>query len=131
VVPKTISTDGETATFQIDSVYVSANASYTFSLTSLPVFVEEITDLTSVNYQENDHPTFEVFPNPARETLGIRNHADKAERYLISDISGKLMEELEIEPNQVRRIDLRSWENGIYFIRAKDQLKTQKIVVIR
>jgi hypothetical protein len=131
VVPVTISPNGETVAFRTDSAVVPANDAYRFTLSNLPILVEESRDLSSVTTLKSEDRLFEVFPNPAVETLGIRSFADKTERFRITDISGKHMVELEIPKNGCSRIDISKWGNGVYLVISQDHLKSQRIVISR
>jgi hypothetical protein len=119
VVPETISADGETATFKIDSVIVAANDTYRFSLTGLPILVEELPASSSSDLPENPESAFELFPNPAKDYITVMNCSPKQETFIIRDLTGKLVTEITIGAGQSTRLSTNQWQSGVYMIIPK------------
>lgn len=129
VVPRTLSIDRETATFQQDSVIVPANDSYTFALTSLPILVEEMPHSSAVDGIGQPRETVSVYPNPAQESLNINNSMNRDTRCRITDLNGRFITEVELAPGELKRLDIRNWPAGTYLIQSKQTRTVQKLVV--
>lgn len=63
-----------------------------------------------------------VFPNPAKERLQVSSNRSIV-RYEIYDVAGRLLSQ-----NVENEIDIASFAQGVYFIKAIDEQQAQKIV---
>lgn len=80
--------------------------------------------------------SFYLFPNPANESLKIDVGAcQNPSRFLISDLSGKIIvENLIDENNKVILMDCSVLNNGMYFVQifsGKDVLSKEKLIIVR
>jgi len=113
VVPSSLSTNGETATFQINSILVNAGNSYVFNLTSLPILVEE-EDFISKIEQQTLNTIFEISPNPANNFIEIKNNSPVSIKINIFDLSGKIIYFDNIQANESKNISTTGWLDGVY-----------------
>jgi hypothetical protein len=81
--------------------------------------------LSSVN--NNIILGFNVFPNPANNTLFIENNLSQTSNYIISNMLGQQMQEGDLK----KEIDISSLISGIYFLKitaANNETKTVKFI---
>lgn len=84
----------------------------------------------ALNTAENNLTSFNVYPNPFHEKLGIENPHLKFDEIKIIDANGKLVLSKKINSQKIE-LDLSSFSNGIYFIQFISDhriLKTEKII---
>lgn len=87
--------------------------------TSTTVFDEEGQELQEVGTNvEEDLDPVKYFPNPANNFVNIETQIDIKEFYL-TDISGKILEKIEVNKNHTTRVNISSYPSGIYFFRYK------------
>lgn len=135
-VPSSISEDGETAIFLKDSVYVSAGNSYTFNLSSLPILVEaDITTSVPFLTEENvltEKEVVKIFPVPANSFIEFRNKLNASFHLDLFDVLGRLIQSLELNPLENKKIATDRFVRGIYFYRisnSKIALQQGKIII--
>lgn len=91
-------------------------------------FCLEVTNLT-VNIDEIVAPTFTMFPNPTKDLVTLR--ADGViSSIMVTDVLGKVVQNLGSLNSRNEIIDLSSFENGIYLIDVEidGQVFTQKVI---
>jgi hypothetical protein len=78
--------------------------------------------------------SFIVYPNPATTQLNIISKDEKASLLIITDVNGKLLDEISITSEKTS-VDLEKYNNGIYFYSIRNPenavLFTSKFVVTR
>ncbi len=72
-----------------------------------------------------------VFPNPAENYIMIQNEACKALTYILSDMSGKVVQSGNIKKNPLTMISLASCKSGIYLLQLQDTGGKQDIKIIK
>lgn len=89
------------------------------------------TTLGPVGFKEikADAGTFALFPNPAKDVLGIRSSLDKGNVFLY-DVAGRLLKKMPFHSGNFT-IDISDLSSGIYFIKLTSDSRsiTQKFVV--
>ncbi|MCH2233396.1 MAG: CotH kinase family protein [Crocinitomicaceae bacterium] len=81
---------------------------------------------------EEEHISFEIYPNPAQETIVIQQYGTyQTGQIIIQNTLGENVLKTElVAENQV--IDIRNLESGIYLvnlINSKNQIKTKKLII--
>lgn len=130
VVPTSISSNGETAIFSKDSVYVSTGNTVIFNLNSFPILVEETT-LTSTSHLEEAN-SIKIFPNPAKSHFEINNTANIPCQIDLFDALGRLVLSIELKPLQTHKVDTTGLSKGIYMYRtgnSEGRLQHGRIVI--
>jgi hypothetical protein len=98
--------------------------------------IEDMFIDSSLNNEENSFD-FDIFPNPADQVVNIEISAhdncslpDISKSILITDISGRLITELNTKDNSIR-IDLALYKPGVYFVMLiiEDKSETKKLIV--
>lgn len=85
--------------------------------------------LSSVN---NILENFQVFPNPTKDSLTIKNSAKIAiSDFTIFDISGKKVAEFKNDKIDDFKIDISDFQSGIYFLKLISANKTATIKIIK
>jgi hypothetical protein len=97
------------------------NDSYCANIT----FSETVTALEELQ----EGPTLSVFPNPTRELINIQCSSPMQE-ISISDVSGRLIQTLEIQDSLEQELNVNGLSAGIYFIRIESGkgITTRKFV---
>lgn len=72
-----------------------------------------------------------VYPNPVNEYITISNSEEKTVKYSISNLSGVLLMEGNIESKSVQKINLANLKSGIYFIAFHNGHSKQNIKIIK
>lgn len=85
-----------------DCYYVSSKFAYTYSTIS--------------NLSQND---FEIYPNPASESISINSDKLKGKNLTISifNIEGKLVKSLDLSPKNQAPINIANFDKGMYIIK--------------
>ena len=117
VVPASISTDGETVSFAVDSVDVASGSVHTFDLSSLPVLIEEINN-TSIQ-PISDKNFVKVFPNPTNSNIEINNTRNYTCEFELDDINGKMVLKTNLKPFENKTIPIKGISQGIYIYKIK------------
>ncbi|HBS87090.1 MAG: hypothetical protein A2W91_02640 [Bacteroidetes bacterium GWF2_38_335] len=112
VVPYFISLDGETVSFEIDSVDVASGNSHVFNLSSLPILVEE-TNADPIN-EISEKIFVKVFPNPANESIEIVNLLSFQTEFIILDINGKVFYKILLDPLENKSLPVDGASKGTY-----------------
>jgi len=60
--------------------------------------------------------TIEVFPNPVRDFLSIKNNRNVAVRFTLYDAMGKQVKTSNAEENNITQVDMSLLQKGIYFL---------------
>lgn len=89
----------------------------------ITVFVEEV-ELTQA---------FSISPNPAKDVFYLINHSNSSENatVIITDISGKLIEQKIISALETININCSEWQNGIYFIKLNNSKSVSNLKFIK
>ncbi len=77
--------------------------------------------LTGINSVQNDNFALEIFPNPVKDNLNL-NFADNAYGTInltISDISGKLVKQLNIQKSNHIKINVSDLKTGVFILKLK------------
>ncbi len=77
----------------------------------------------------NNNTAFLLYPNPTSEELNLT--APETGEYFIYNILGKLIKKLSLNQNQTYRIDVSTWDSGVYFLSSHEKsiAINQKFVV--
>lgn len=100
-----------------------------------PQWVDEIWQMDiSVFVNEAElTQAFSIYPNPSSEQIQIINHTASFDDYVVvvTDVSGKLIEEKTVIATQSFPIDCSQWQNGIYFITIKNQRSVSNLKFVK
>jgi hypothetical protein len=102
--------------------------------TSKPCDYSDLVGLEEINFGNS---SISIFPNPATEALNFKIDApaDKDLKIHISDVSGRRIEELKVNPGSDRGVlRIPDYKPGIYFISVFCEgklVETKKLVVAR
>jgi hypothetical protein len=97
-------------------------SSKTISLTVSPC--------TGINEANLVSTQISVYPNPAFETINIALNSDKVELIQISDLFGRTLNSIQPE-GKVVSVNLSTFANGVYFVKAVSNEKTEIIKFIK
>lgn len=86
-----------------------------------------IVQFISVPEFEKQELLLDVYPNPARELLHLKNRSNQTLHLSLVDVTGKLIRNLEIDANQEKVIEINDLSTGVYFIQSEQG--TFKLVV--
>lgn len=123
-------TEGETYTQ--NGFNENQSGEYTISLQTingcdsvivLNLTVEPISSIKDIANESN----FTIYPNPAKEKLFI-NTKEKNANIVITNISGVVVYQNNNHSNTPIEINLKEFENGIYFVRINN-LETRKFII--
>jgi hypothetical protein len=88
---------------------------------------------TAVNDLINQNFSFNLYPNPTKETLSIKNHKNESVEILIFDLSGKKVFQENFHKYDII-INTSSFKNGTYFIKLETndgKVFKEKLIVIK
>jgi hypothetical protein len=132
VVPNTISDDGESVSFKIDTVNVKAGEDYVFNLTSIPILAEEeIVQPLSVS-DNSEYFSIEIYPNPSQSQLQIKNRTRTDLDLSLSDMFGTAILSATVPAFSDKTLDLSNLPKGIYLCQAKSKngfVKNTKLII--
>ena len=75
---------------------------------------------TWVGMNENIKFTFEVFPNPARDIISIKNISNTIKKMDLISLNGQILTSLTIEGDQIITLDVSMLKPGIYIFYDKN-----------
>lgn len=132
VVPYELTNGGENALFESEVFAVDEN-SFTFhALSSLPILVEEESEVTGVENQKADSYDFVIYPNPAIEDVKVDiNYPGQGAEIVMSNPSGyKVLKQRASE--RTVRLSVGHLPKGIYFVTVQigDRVLTRKLVLL-
>ena len=78
----------------------------------------EYSEVIAVEFKKQD-AAVSVFPNPARESIFIKNYNNTISDLQIVDLQGKVWSEIRIDEKE-EEINISSLPNGIYFFKSAD-----------
>ena len=82
-------------------------------------------DCTNVMVNEFvDNPSFEMYPNPARDFIVIASEAKQSVQ--IYDLTGKMVKQFKIQNSELK-IEIGDLESGVYIVRVGKQ--TKKLII--
>ena len=136
--PELVSSAGESfnnSTYQLDwSVGECVTATHTTNefIITQGFHQDRYVITTAIQNLQNAIINISVFPNPTTDiiSLQIENSKTKNLQYTLTDISGKILQNKEIESN-IEQLDFSTFTNGIYFLTVKQEnqiIKSLKIV---
>jgi hypothetical protein len=79
----------------------------------------------SVKEYKSTEPTWEIFPNPANQTVTIEGLEALNGKIELIDLSGKLLNSFELNNNNSIIMNIGSIPKGTYFIRCLDETKEE------
>jgi PKD repeat protein len=101
-----------------DSVFIT----FKMSGFTINVYPESIADIQSV-----DHDNLSVYPNPASEWLFVESSTTSSgSSIMIYDLKGKLVLSEEMN-SQHKKLNISSFDKGIYFLQVDDNMKVKFI----
>ncbi len=90
---------------------------------------------TSVTDLQSSENAFQIFPNPTSDyAFVLPSEKFQHEKLLITDVEGKLLNEIPVSNSSTTTIDLTAFSEGIYFVQFLNEGKiesVQKLVVNR
>lgn len=90
----------------------------------------EITILTDID-EHNLSKKWNVFPNPASDYISVSGSITNSAYYHLFDAQGRLLKQEALNSIEINHIPLKSFENGVYFLRVSDANTTQLIRIIK
>lgn len=102
----TIDNDAEIYFDYQDPVHTNHAKTAIVENVSLPEFYSKVNGL-------------QVYPNPSSDVLYIKNVTDENIEVLLIDITGKVVEELELVGNGEETLEVNSLAKGVYFVKSK------------
>ncbi len=121
VVPASISPDGETVSYTVDSVDVTSGSAHTFNLSSLPILVEEINN-TSTSIQSLSNENYvKIFPNPTNSDIKIINTQNYQFDFELYDITGKMVLRTILKPMENKIIPINGISKGVCIYKIKSK----------
>jgi hypothetical protein len=114
---------------------INNNASIFFDYNS-PVITNTATTRVQITtgIADNKKLAFKLFPNPSSEKITIQLPHEGKGRWLLTDISGKIIKQSNIENNSTTfDIDVNDIANGTYFLSVEinDIISSSKMVIVR
>jgi hypothetical protein len=61
-----------------------------------------------------------AYPNPTLDYINLQVNSDKQISYMITDVLGKIMVPMTKAVAETTRIDVSSWNSGVYIIKTND-----------
>ena len=109
----------------------STNNQITDNKGSIDYWVVKLSAYVGINSISN-HVNFDIYPNPAKNTISISNEQLLIESINIFDITGKKVKQLNINQNNTIIIDISELEKGVYFVKVttKENLNLTKRLII-
>jgi hypothetical protein len=98
------------------------------STTGNVYFNKQLLSATSIADVQSIQRSF-IYPNPAQDYLNIINPQQDPLQVEIYNLSGSLMEKVEVNMAQ-RRINISHLPAGVYFVNLRNQLQNQSIKII-
>ncbi len=86
--------------------------------------------ILSINNFENNNLAINIYPNPAKDKLFINFGTQKADKVIITDITGKIMNTIALE--NANEIDMSAFNSGIYIFQFQsnnNNIAFRKIIV--
>jgi len=84
--------------------------------TTLPAFVFGTCEDLTVNVEQIENGTFNVYPNPASDILYIDMNNQTLNRISIIDVTGRVMENRKVEDNGRISLDVSGLKGGLYML---------------
>jgi hypothetical protein len=114
---------------------INNNASIFFDYNS-PVITNTATTRVQITtgIADNKKLAFKLFPNPSSEKITIQLPHEGKGRWLLTDISGKIIKQSNIENNSTSfDINVNDIANGTYFLSVEinDIISSSKMVIVR
>ncbi|MEZ5018507.1 MAG: T9SS type A sorting domain-containing protein [Flavipsychrobacter sp.] len=78
-----------------------------------------------------EHTRFDIYPNPATGTITIENNI-KANRLTVTDINGRVIRSLSIDPKAKQQVELNDIASGTYVLEVSNELgarSSQKLII--
>lgn len=111
-----------------ENVYVSGiseSIKHNYDYTTIKYLQNSGIEMKEKKHFSFDNSSLEVYPNPAKDAIYIKNPLSKKE-IKIFDISGNLIKVLKIMENK-NKVSLNNIKEGIYFIKIDN--KQQKLII--
>lgn len=95
--------------------------------------------LTALDFYSNDDLLIsdfvEVYPNPASESITVRNLENETIKCVLTDSNGKVFKEFYVNQNQRLTVDVKLFVPGIYFLQSSvpgvgSRIKYEKILIV-
>jgi uncharacterized delta-60 repeat protein len=71
--------------------------------------------VTSLNNSTNENK-YEIYPNPASKFVNVVSKTNEINSYIITDVSGKIIETISNVNNKLFNLDLSTYEPGLYYL---------------
>jgi hypothetical protein len=84
--------------------------------------------IVGVEEYQSGTGTLQVFPNPSRDIIHIRNRGTEVKTLSILDITGKLIIEAAVKKEETLSIDASQWNNGLYILKTTNN-ESKKISI--
>lgn len=91
-------------------------------------------DYSTGLYEQPLEERVEIYPNPVRDKLSIRNNGPEAIHYQVADLRGQLIAKGSLAGHSSLQIPLGGLAGGLYFIRVFDrdrEILTRKMITIQ
>jgi hypothetical protein len=90
---------------------------------------------TNVGFNQITGWSTELFPNPSDELVNLRidSPVENKFRIIITDVTGRLVEEATISPDTLHKMQTSKWEAGVYMIAILHQgkvMETKRLMVV-
>ena len=131
----TLTSDGHHVLVEWDSDYRGqASSSYRYENPCGSTAISEALDINlfnSTGVNENNVPSIEVYPNPAKDLIQVKTHLEGEVLLRVIDLTGKVVFECRMQ-NEEYRIDTTKFGGGIYTLQAihNGNVSNVRIVVI-
>ncbi len=118
----------------VEDGFCNQFADYNYYFTSLRRNGVECGNQFMVNIDENNKTTFNLYPNPATETVQIQLKQQEEVEVIVTDVLGREVyrEIPRSTRNDTMQFDVSGWPNGIYLVSVINQKgirSTQRLVV--
>ena len=84
--------------------------------------------LSWVGIEEIKKPDFEVFPNPAKDFISIKNLSNQLQTINVINLSGQILMSLQLDVQQSKTVDISGLEPGVYVIADKWNGTIRKLI---
>lgn len=110
--------------FKIDSFGRIKRGNVNFTLE----IVNRTNTILKINEIETKHSDILFYPNPSSDYFNVFNKSDVQISIKVVDLTGKLIDEFNILPQNIYKIETKYWNKGIYIVKTNSGLNYKLLV---